>query len=69
MLLAMLWQAYQAKVAEGVTFDGERVVKMAGQGAVYVRSLCPLEDIDEDVEELLHSAFDTRWVLLVFAEY
>ena len=50
------------KLAEGVSFDAERVVKMAGQGAVYVRSLYPLQGEDEGItdEELYESVFDIR---------
>jgi len=35
------------KLADGITLDAERVTRMAGQGAVYVRSLTPLESEDE----------------------
>ena len=48
------------KLAEGITLDAERVTRMAGQGAVYVRSLVPLESEDEGEteEELENSALD-----------
>ncbi|CAB3996281.1 Hypothetical predicted protein [Paramuricea clavata] len=47
------------KLAEGVKFDTERVIKMAGQGAVYVRSLFPITEEDEDDEKLYNSTFQT----------
>lgn len=58
--LAMLWKANNSKLAEGITLDAERVTRMAGQGAVYVRSLVPLEPEDEGEteEELENSALD-----------
>ena len=48
------------KLAEGVQFNTERVVKMAGQGAVYVRSLYPLTVEDEDDEDLYQSTLEIR---------
>jgi hypothetical protein len=36
---------------------------MAGQGAVYVRSLFPITEEDEDDEELYNSTFQTRYVV------
>jgi hypothetical protein len=52
------------KLAEGVQFDTERVVKMAGQGAVYVRSLFPMMEEDEDNEELYNCSLQIRYILL-----
>ena len=39
------------KLADGITLDAERVTRMAGQGAVYVRSQIPLESEDEGETE------------------
>ncbi|XP_020612138.1 uncharacterized protein LOC110050553 [Orbicella faveolata] len=49
------------KLADGITLDAERVTRMAGQGAVYVRSLVPLESEDEGEteEELENSVLDS----------
>lgn len=48
-------------MADGITLDAERVTRMAGQGAVYVRSLSPLESEDEGEtdEELEDSVLNT----------
>ena len=46
-------------LAEGVQFHCERVIKMAGQGAVYIRSNFPLTDEDED-DELCQCALQIR---------
>ncbi|XP_028413816.1 uncharacterized protein LOC114536664 [Dendronephthya gigantea] len=45
------------KFADGVQLNSERVIKMAGQGAVYVRSKFPLAEEDEDDEELQQFTF------------
>jgi len=49
------------KLADGITLDAERVTRMAGQGAVYVRSLVPFESEDEGEteEELENSVLDS----------
>ena len=45
------------KLAEGVRMNGERILKFSGQGSVYIRCLEPLEDEDDEYQELLHPAF------------
>ncbi|XP_022781701.1 uncharacterized protein LOC111322788 [Stylophora pistillata] len=51
---------YVKLLAEGITLDAERVTRMAGQGAVYVRLMVPLESEDkgETEEELENSLLD-----------
>ena len=48
------------KLVDGITLDAERVTRMAGQGAVFLRSLAPLESEDEGEtdEELEYSVLD-----------
>lgn len=48
-------------------FNVERVVKMAGQGAVYVRSLYPYEEEDDDItdEDLYQATFEIGFVLYI----
>lgn len=55
------------KLAEGVMFNVERIVKMAGQGAVYVRSLYPFDEEDEDITDqaLYQATFEIRFVLYI----
>ena len=31
--------------------DGERIIKLSGQGSVYIRCIDPLEDEDKDEED------------------
>ena len=38
------------KLAKGVRMDGERIIKLSGQGSVYIRCIDPLEDEDKDEE-------------------
>ncbi len=38
---------------------------MAGQGAVYVRSLFPITEEDEDNEELYNCSLHVRYVVLI----
>lgn len=47
------------KLAKGVRMDGERIIKLSGQGTVYIRCLEPFEEIDrdEDDEELMIPSF------------
>ena len=48
------------KFADGVKVNCERVITMAGQGAVYIRSKFALTEEDEDDNgEALHVTFDT----------
>lgn len=48
-------------IADGITLDAETLTRIAGQGAVYVRSLVPLESEDEGEteEELQKSVLDS----------
>ena len=39
------------KLAKGVRMDGERIIKLSGQGSVYIRCIDPLEDEDKDEED------------------
>ena len=39
------------KLAKGVKMDGERIIKLSGQGSVYIRCIDPLEDEDKDEED------------------
>ena len=42
------------KFADGVKVNCERVIKMAGQGAVYIRSKFALTEEDEDEDDELY---------------
>ena len=41
------------KLAKGVRMDGERIIKLSGQGSVFIRCLEPLEEEDKDEEDEL----------------
>ncbi|KAJ7353883.1 hypothetical protein OS493_031590 [Desmophyllum pertusum] len=47
------------KLAKGVRMDGARIIKLSGQGGVYIRCLDPLdeEDKDEEDEQLLYPSY------------
>ncbi|CAB3976830.1 Hypothetical predicted protein [Paramuricea clavata] len=45
------------KLAEGVRMNGERILKFSGQGSVYIRCLEPLEEEDDEDQELLQPVF------------
>ena len=57
-------------LADGITLDAERVTKMAGQGAVYVRASIPLESEDEDEgdSELFDLVLELRSVFIFFIQ-
>ena len=49
--IGMLWNLGDSKTGMGVRMDGERIIKLSGQGSVYIRCIDPLEDEDKDEED------------------
>ena len=47
------------KLANGVRMDGERIIKLSGQGSVYIRCIDPLKDEnkDDENEQLMSPTF------------
>ena len=39
------------KLAKGVGMDGDWIIKLSGQGSVYIRCIDPLQDEDKDEED------------------
>ena len=42
-----------SKTGTGVRMDGERIIKLSGQGSVYIRCMDPLEDENKLLQDVI----------------
>ena len=50
----------KSKLADGVEMTGDLLLKISGQGAVYIRANVDEQSDDEEVESILHNQSDDK---------